>query len=47
MTKEDNGTLLFDGGVDIAAAFWEDGYNKCWRGLCRPLTLITRIIELL
>jgi hypothetical protein len=45
--NEDNGPLLFDGGVDIVGAFWEDGYDKCWSGLCLPLTLIARSTELL
>lgn len=44
---EANGQLLFDGGVDIGGAFWENGYNECWRGLCPPLGLITRSMELL
>lgn len=44
---EGNGSLLFDGGVDIVAAFWEDGYNKCWCSLCLQMALITRSTELL
>ena len=46
-TNEDNGPLLFDGGVDIIGAFWEDRYDKCWRSFCLPLTLIARSTELL
>jgi hypothetical protein len=40
------GRYFFDGGVDIVTAFWEDGYNKRWRGLCLPLTLFARGTEL-
>jgi hypothetical protein len=32
-----NEPLHFDGGIDIVAAFWEDGYDKCWHSLCIPL----------
>ena len=46
-TKEDDGPLLFDGGVNVVGAFWEDGYDKCWWGLRLPLTLIARSTELL
>lgn len=46
-TNEDDGPLLFDGSVDIVAAFREDGYNEGWGGLCLPLTLFARGTELL
>ena len=44
---EENGSLLFDGGVDIVPVFREDGHDKCWRGLYLPLTFIARGVELL
>ena len=39
--------LLFDGGIDVVSAVWEDHDNKCRESSCTTLTFATSRTKLL